>query len=190
MPPKKEVGKKANPANTKKDAKQSNVLKPEKIAFSFTANANMNEGGMSVGNMHYVWISKAAMIKCGLSYGDIVIIQTIRNNNRVFCSKQFYFSCCYFVAAIAQLQKALKENEVLCSDSLFRCLSPQMSVIPVTVFRLTPSSTIYPSSKIILSVSFLILSHSSCIAVVILLTVLTRTLLPPTVTRSLFMLFS
>ena len=103
MPPKKEVGKKANPVNTKKDAKQGNVLKPEKIAFSFTANANMNEGGVSVGNMHYVWISKAAMIKCGLSYGDIVIIQTMRNNNRVFCSKHFilfllYFSCHYTVA--------------------------------------------------------------------------------------------
>lgn len=56
------------------------------------------------------------------------------------------------IAASVQLLKSLKENEVLCSNSLFRCLSPSMSIIPVTVFRSTPSSTTYSTDKITLSV--------------------------------------
>lgn len=87
MPPKKDREKKIPSSSTKKNSNTSNVVKPEKIAFSFTANANLNDGGSSTGNNHSLWISKQAMIQCGLSYGDIVIVQTMRDNNRIFCSK-------------------------------------------------------------------------------------------------------
>lgn len=150
MPSKKGITGKVASNGTKKGTYPGNVSKPEKIALSFTANANLCESGTIIGNNQCVWISKPAMIKCGLSYGDTVIIQTSKEGNRIFCSKSFYFV--FDIAASVQLQKGLKESEVVCSDSLFRCLSPSMSVIPVTVFRLTPSSTIYPASKVILSV--------------------------------------
>ena len=87
MPPKKEREKKVTSSSTKKTTNSSNVVKPEKIAFSFSANANLNDGGVSSGNNHSLWISKQAMIQCGLSYGDIVIVLTMRDADRIFCSK-------------------------------------------------------------------------------------------------------
>ena len=87
MPPKKEREKKVTSSSTKKNTNSSTVVKPEKIAFSFSANANLNDGGVSSGNNHSLWISKQAMIQCGLSDGDIVIVQTMRDTNRIFCSK-------------------------------------------------------------------------------------------------------
>ena len=55
-----------------------------------------------------------------------------------------------------QLSKGLKESEVLCSEALFRCLSPTMDAIPVTVFRMTPTSYVLDALRVQLSV-FLVL---------------------------------
>ena len=157
MPSKKTVEKKSGSVSMTKGTKQVNAVKPEKIALSFTANANLHDGGMSLGNSHSLWISKSAMIKCGLNYGDTVIIQTGKDNTRIFCSK--YFLVVFPIAASVQLQKGLKDTDVQCSDSLFRCLSPSMSIIPVTVFRLSPLSTIYPTLTVTISVLFVLLFH-------------------------------
>lgn len=51
-----------------------------------------------------------------------------------------------------QLSKGLKESEVLCSESLFRCLSPSMDAIPVTVFRMTPTSYVIDATRVQLAV--------------------------------------
>ena len=48
--------------------------------------------------------------------------------------------------------KGLKETEVLCSESLFRCLSPSMDVIPVTVYRLAPNSIVSDADHLSISV--------------------------------------
>ena len=45
---------------------------------------------------------------------------------------------------------------MLCSESLFRCLSPTMDAIPVTIFRMTPTSYVLDASRVQLSV-FLVL---------------------------------
>lgn len=89
MPSKNNMEKKAGSVSTKKGAKQVSIGKPEKIAFSFSANANLCDGGVSIGNSHCVWISKLSMIKCGLSYGDVVIVQTMKDTTRIFSSKSF-----------------------------------------------------------------------------------------------------
>ena len=49
--------------------------------------------------------------------------------------------------------KGLKESEVLCSESLFRCISPTMDIIPVTIFRLAPNSFIADATQLTLSVT-------------------------------------
>ena len=55
-------------------------------------------------------------------------------------------------AASVQLMKGLKETEVLCSETLFRCISPSMDVIPVTVYRLAPNSIVSDADHLSISV--------------------------------------
>lgn len=95
MPPKKESSKK-NTASGKKLGTEKGVgsgndgkstMKPEKIAFSFTANANLNDGGETAGNVPYVWVSKASMMRCALTYGDTVIVQSMKENSRILASE-------------------------------------------------------------------------------------------------------
>ena len=63
------------------------AMKPEKIAFSFTADANLNDGGETAGNVPYVWVSKASMVRCALTYGDTVIVQSMKEGSRILASE-------------------------------------------------------------------------------------------------------
>lgn len=95
MPPKKDVGKKTASSGKKpvvdKKASSSNenkpAAKPEKISFSFTASANLNDGGETAGNVPYLWVSKASMIRCALTYGDVVIVQSMKEGSRILASR-------------------------------------------------------------------------------------------------------
>ena len=95
MPPKKDVGKKTASSGKKpvvdKKASSSNenkpAVKPEKISFSFTASANLNDGGETAGNVPYLWVSKASMIRCALTYGDVVIVQSMKEGSRILASR-------------------------------------------------------------------------------------------------------
>ena len=97
MPPKKESNKKNSIAG-KKEVTEKGVgsgndgktaMKPEKIAFSFTADANLNDGGETAGNVPYVWVSKASMVRCALTYGDTVIVQSMKEGSRILASEYF-----------------------------------------------------------------------------------------------------
>lgn len=145
------AGKKISPKVGSQSSAAANVVKRDKLALSFTANANLNNAAPPVAGSELVWLSKAAMIKCGLTYGDTVIVQTMVDGNRIFASNVCFEH--YKIAASARLDKGLKESEVLCSETLFRCISHQMGITPVTVFRLTPNSLVAPADRIIISVS-------------------------------------
>ena len=94
MPPKNENKKKSGSTGAKPQASKGNpqknapapILKSDRVAMSFSGTANMNSSSVGMGIQPTVWVSKNAMIRCGLTYEDIVIIQTERNNSRVFCS--------------------------------------------------------------------------------------------------------
>ena len=95
MPPKREVSKKNATAGKKPVAEKGvgsgndgkTATRPEKIAFSFTANANLNDGGETAGNVPYVWVSKASMVRCALTYGDTVIVQSMKEGSRILASE-------------------------------------------------------------------------------------------------------
>lgn len=154
MPPKKS----SSAANKKGMSEKGKIkesigqptVKVEKIAFSFSATANLNDGGETAGNVPYLWASKNSMIRCALTYGDTVIVQTIKDDKRFLASKSLFQH--HYAAASVQLMKGLKETEVLCSESLFRCLSPSMDIIPVTVYRLAPNSIVSDADHLSISV--------------------------------------
>lgn len=81
-------GKKGISAKPSQSSRESTTVKREKIAFSFTANANLNDGASTSPGSEIVWISKLSMIKCGLSYEDTVIVQTIVDGVRAFMSNR------------------------------------------------------------------------------------------------------
>ena len=84
-----------------KELMEQPTVKVEKIAFSFTATANLNDGGEIAGNVPYLWASKNSMIRCALTYGDTVIVQTINEDKKLLASKTFsmlsLFSCFYSI---------------------------------------------------------------------------------------------
>lgn len=95
MPPKNDHKKKTGASGVKQPSLESNskngappVLKMNKIAMSFTATANLNSASVGMGNQPTIWLSKNAMIRCALNYQDIVIVQTEKQEGRVFCSKR------------------------------------------------------------------------------------------------------
>ena len=100
MPPKNENKKKGGSTGAKLQVSKGNpqksaptpILKSDRIAMSFSGTANMNGSSVGTGIPPTVWVSKNAMIRCGLTYEDIVIIQTERNSNRVFCSTVYFAS--------------------------------------------------------------------------------------------------
>lgn len=63
------------------------AVKVEKIAFSFTATANLNDGGEVAGNVPYLWVSKNSMIQCALKYGDTVIVRTMKDEKKLLASR-------------------------------------------------------------------------------------------------------
>ena len=144
------VGKKITPKLGTQSSAAANVVKRDKLVMSFNANANLNNAALPVAGSELVWLSKVSMIKCGLTYGDTVIVQTMVDGNRIFASR--YSIMQFRIAASVRLDKGLKESEVLCSETLFRCISHQMGITPVTIFRLTPNSLIVPAERIIISV--------------------------------------
>lgn len=95
MPQRKDVGKKLNTVGKKGiaekarngDGSANSGVKPEKIAFSFTATANLNDGGRVAGSVPYIWVSKESMIRCALSYGDTVIVQSMKEGARIIASR-------------------------------------------------------------------------------------------------------
>ena len=93
MPPKKTpaaVNKKGMSEKGKiKELMGQTTAKVEKIAFSFTATANLNDGGEIAGNVPYLWASKNSMIRCALTYGDTVIVQTIKEDKKLLASMFF-----------------------------------------------------------------------------------------------------
>ena len=145
------AGKRITPKTGTQSSAAANVVKRDKLVMSFNANANLNNAAIPVAGSELVWLSKVSMIKCGLTYGDTVIVQTMVDGNRVFASR--YSIIQFRIAASVRLDKGLKESEVLCSETLFRCISHQMGITPVTIFRLTPNSLIVPAERIIISVS-------------------------------------
>ena len=72
---------------------------------------------------------------------------------------------CNAVAAAVQLMKGLKETEVLCSEGLFRLLSPSMDIVSVTIFRLAPNTFVGTASSLAISVDVCVVVHSSCSAI-------------------------
>lgn len=94
MPQRKDVGKKLSAVGKKGiaekarngDGSANSMVKPEKIAFSFTAMANLNDGGRVAGSVPYIWVSKESMIRCALSYGDTVIVQSMKEGAKIIAS--------------------------------------------------------------------------------------------------------
>lgn len=144
------AGKKISPKVGTQSSAATNAVKRDKLVMSFTASANLNSSALPVAGCELVWLSKASMIKCGLTYGDTVIVQTMIDGNRVFASNGMFVR--FILAASVRLDKGLKESEVLCTETLFRCISHQMGITPATIFRLTPNSLIVPAERIIISV--------------------------------------
>lgn len=91
---------------------------------------------------------------------------------------------CNAVAAAVQLMKGLKETEVLCSEGLFRLLSPSMNIVSVTVFRLAPNTFVGTASSLAISVDVCVVVHSSCSAIAASLIVSTKTRRRPTAIRT------
>ena len=85
--------------------------------------------------------------------------------------------------------KGLKETEVLCSEGLFRLLSPSMDIVSVTVFRLAPNTFWGTASSLAISVRVCVLVHRSCSAIAANWTVSTGTRRQQTVIRTSSTLF-
>lgn len=81
------VGKKITPKVGTQSSAAANVVKRDKLVMSFNANANLNNAALPVAGSELVWLSKVSMIKCGLTYGDTVIVQTMVDGNRIFASR-------------------------------------------------------------------------------------------------------
>ena len=97
MPPKNDNKKKDGAGRAKQASLDSNsrngappVVKTNRIAMSFTATANLNSASVGMGNQPTLWLSKATMIRCSLIYQDIVIVQSEKQEGRIFCSSCFF----------------------------------------------------------------------------------------------------
>ncbi|KAK8812167.1 hypothetical protein WA158_007401 [Blastocystis sp. Blastoise] len=70
------------------------------------------------------------MVKCGMFHNDLVIVQSVVNGRR------FFVPCHIFYVS------TVPNTQIHCSKDVFRVISPSFTPLQVTVFKMSPGSSI------------------------------------------------